>query len=105
MATLEIHPDNSVAVQITLSNPITDLFVNDATVVAEIQDSTDNSVIQSSFSLPFVASSNGVYRATLSPIAGLTLGVIYNVIIDATGTDSLIGHWVAPIKASLAGIS
>lgn len=104
MAILEIHPDNSVAVQITLSNPVTGLFVNDSTVTAEIQDG-DGVVFESSFSLGYVAASDGVYRSTIPPITGLTLGVIYSVVIDATGIDSLIGHWVAEIKATRAGIS
>lgn len=104
MATLEIHPDNSVSIQLTLSNLITGLFVNDATVTAEIQD-PDGNVIQASFPLVYVAASDGIYRATIPPVTGLTLGVIYSVIIDATGVDSLIGNWTAAIKATRAGIS
>ena len=104
MATLEIHPDNSVAVQITLSNPILGAFVNDSTVTAEIQDG-DGGIVKASFSLPYVAASDGIYRSTIPPVAGLTLGVIYSVIFDATGADSLIGNWLVDIKATRPGVS
>ena len=104
MSILEIHPDNSVTVQITLSNPILGAFVNDATVVAEIQNAK-NEVIKASFILAHVAASEGVYRTTLPPIAALVLNKIYTVVIDAVGTDSLIGHWEANVRASLASVS
>ena len=104
MSILEIHPDNSVTVQITLSNPILSAPVNDATVVAEIQNAKDE-VIKASFSLDYVAGSEGVYRTTLPPIATLVLKKIYTVVIDATGTDALKGHWEANVRASLASVS
>ena len=104
MATLELAPDNSVNVQVTITNPITGLSVDDATVTGRI-DNPDDSVLEATFSMPFVAASSGIYRATLDPIAGLTLGVIYKVIIDSTGIDSLIGHWILEVKATKAETS
>lgn len=101
MASLELAPDNSVFVQITLSNPITGDSVDDATVTGRI-DNPDDTVLEATFSMPFVAASSGIYRATLDPISGLTLGVIYKIIIDSTGTDSLIGHWECDVKATKA---
>ncbi len=98
MASLELAPDNSVFVQITLSNPITGDSVDDATVTGRI-DNLDDTVLEATFSMPFVSGSAGIYRATLDPITGLTLGVIYKVVIDSTGTDSLIGHWSCEVKA------
>jgi len=104
MATLELAPDNSVNVQVTLTNSITDASVDDATVTGRI-DNPDDTVLEATFSMPFVAASSGIYRATLAPITGLTLGVIYKVIIDSTGTDSLIGHWELDVKATKADTS
>lgn len=101
MASLELAPDNSVFVQITLSNPITDESVDDATVTGRI-DNLDDTVLVSTFPMPFVSGSDGIYRATLDPISGLTIGVIYKIIIDSTGTDSLIGHWSCEVKAKKA---
>lgn len=98
MAIIEIAPDNSVFVQITLTNPITNTSVDDATVTGRI-DNLDDTVLEATFSMPFVSGSDGIYRATLAPIAGLTLGVIYKVIIDSVGADSLIGHWSCEVKA------
>ena len=101
MATLILNPDNSAFVQITLSNPITASFVNDATVTGRI-DNQDDTVIEATFSMPFVVASDGIYRATLTPVTGLVIGVIYKVIIDSVGADSLIGHWSCSIKATKA---
>ncbi len=103
-AVLELNPDNSVTLQITLTNGITGAFVNDATVTGEIKDS-EGAEILATTSMPFVAGSDGIYRVTVTPISGLILGDIYTVIFDATGTDSLIGHWCVDIKATKASIS
>ena len=98
MVTLELAPDNSVVVQLTLTNSITDASVDDATVTGRI-DNLDDTVLLATFPMPFVVASSSIYRATLAPISGLTLGVIYKIIIDSTGTDSLIGHWSCEVKA------
>ncbi|MCP4984583.1 MAG: hypothetical protein GY928_00565 [Colwellia sp.] len=101
MSTLELHPDNSVTVQIILSNALLDEYVNDATVTCKIKNDTGDE-IKSSFSLPYISSSEGIYRVTLAPVTGLVLDNIYTVIIDAVGADSLIGHWETRIRAELA---
>ena len=101
MASLELAPDNSVFVQITLSNPITGDSVDDATVTGRI-DELDDTVLEPTFSMPFVSGSAGVYRATLDPVSGLVLNDVYKIVIDSTGTDSLIGHWSCEVIAKKA---
>jgi len=101
MATIELSPDNSAFVQITLTNPITGNSVDDATVTGRI-DNLDDSVLVATFSMPFVVASSGIYRATLTPISGLVLGKRYKVIIDSTGADALIGHWSNEVSATAA---
>lgn len=101
MTTLILNPDNSAFVQITLTNPVAGGPVNDATVTGRI-DNLDDTVLVSTFSMPYVAASSGVYRATLIPIAGLELGVTYKVVIDSVGADSLIGHWLCNVQATEA---
>lgn len=104
MPTLILNPDNSVFVQLTLTNPVLGTPVNDATVTGRV-DNLDDTVLVSTFAMSYVAASSGIYRATLTPITGLTVGVMYKVIIDSTGADSLIGNWVAEIKATRAKIA
>lgn len=104
MSILEIHPDNSVTVQITLSNPILNDFVNDAAVTAKIVDLSDTE-IEATFNLGYVTGSDGLYRTTLPPVSGLVLNKIYTVVIDALGADSLVGHWEANVRAGLASTS
>lgn len=101
MTTLTLNPDNSVFVQIILTNPITGTFVNDATVTGRI-DNLDDTVLEPTFSMPFVVASDGIYRATLTPVTGLVIGTIYKVVIDSVGADSLIGHWSCEVKATKA---
>jgi len=92
MATIVLSAGNSTFVQITLTNPITLAPINDATVVGQI-DKIDGSEAVPSFSMPYIAASDGIYRATLAPDVDIVNGNSYKIIIDSTGVDSLIGHW------------
>jgi hypothetical protein len=99
---LVLNIDNSVTVKLILTNPETDpIYVNDATVTAEILD-MDDTEIRTSFALPYVVASDGVYRETITPVAGLTKGVMYKVVLEATGSDGIIGKWTKKIKATIA---
>jgi hypothetical protein len=101
MATIELSADNSIYVQITLTNALTAAFINDATVTGQI-DNFDGTEAVASFSMPYVAASDGIYRATLAPDVDIVNGKRYTVIIDSTGTDSLIGHWECSAVATKA---
>ncbi len=99
--TLVLNLDNSITVELVLTNPKVDpIYVNDSVVTAEIFDSL-GAVVKASFALPYVAASNGIYRETIAPIAALVAGDLYTVHIDAVGADSLIGHWEKIIKATI----
>lgn len=100
MNTLEIHPDNSVFVQIVVTNTLTNAPVNDAAVTAEIRDTTGE-VIKSSFSLLYVTDSEGAYRATVPPLPEVVLNKVYTFIIEVAGADLLVGKWKTDIKATL----
>ncbi len=97
MAIIEIAPNNSLNVQVTLTNPITNTTVDDATVTGRIDDLSGN-VIEATFTMAFVLA--GLYRTTIDPVAGLTVGTTYNIIIDSTGSDSIIGHFEANVEAA-----
>ena len=99
MATNVLSADNSIYVQITLSNPITDAFINDATVTGKI-DREDGTEAVPSFPIPYVAASDGIYRTTLAPDVDIQNGLSYRVIIDALGADLLVGHWECIQKAT-----
>ena len=99
---LVLNLDNSITLEIILTNPKVDpIYVNDSTVTALIKDST-GAIIKASFALPYVAASNGIYRETITPVAALVEGQLYTVEIDATGSDGIIGHWENIIKATIA---
>lgn len=99
MATLELQEGNSSYVQIVLTNPIDGAFINDATVTGQILDASD-SVVESTFAMPYVTASDGVYRATVAPNVLIVNGSTYKVIIDSTTPESLIGHWECTVKAT-----
>lgn len=98
MATLQLAADNSTYVQIALTNPIDSSFINNATVTGEILDTSD-AVVIAPFSIPYVAASDGIYRATLAPDAGIINGITYKIPIDSTNPDGLVGFWDPLVKA------
>ena len=101
MATIVLSADNSTYVQITLTNPITLAAINDATVTGQI-DNIDDTEAVPSFSMAYVAASDGIYRATLAPDVDIVNGDYYKIIIDSTGTDSLVGKWICTEQAAAA---
>jgi hypothetical protein len=101
MATIVLSAGNSHYVQITLTNPLTSAFINDATVTGQI-DNLDDTEAVPSFSMPYIAASDGIYRATLAPDVDIINGKRYKIIIDSTGTDSLVGRWVCTELATEA---
>jgi hypothetical protein len=98
MATLQLAPDNSAYIQITITNPITAVSVDDATVTA-VLNNLDGTNLVASFPLVYVAASAGIYRATIIPVVGLVNGTTYKLVVSATGADALIGKWSCNIKA------
>lgn len=99
MATLKLSANNSSYVQITLTNPVDSSFINDATVTGIIYN-PDGTEAVASFSIAYVAASDGIYRATVAPSANIVNGKTYKVVIDSTTPDSLTGHWECCVAAS-----
>lgn len=99
MATLELKEGNSSYVQITLTNPIDGAFINDATVTGQILDASD-AVVEPSFAMPYMAASDGIYRATIAPNALIINGNTYKVVINSATPDSLVGNWECTVKAT-----
>lgn len=95
---ITLSAGNSAYVQITLTNPITLVSIDDATVTGQI-DNIDDTEAVPSFSMPYVSGSAGIYRATIAPDADIINGKFYKVIIDSVGADSLVGHWVCTEQA------
>lgn len=99
MTALKLSENNSSYIQIALSNPVGGEFVNDATVTGRIDDASNN-VIVPTFAMIYVTASDGLYRATAAPNAGIVDGKTYKVIINATGVSGLVGAWECLVKAS-----
>lgn len=100
---MPLSPDNSTVIQHTVTNPLLDpIFVNDATVTVTIFDSAGVELAGESWpvALPFVATSDGVYRKTFSPFVNLVLGEIYKIVINVVGTDSLESECISKIRAT-----
>lgn len=99
MSCNELRLNNSVNFEITVTNPLIDPpYVNDATVTVKVLDPDGVEVLPSTV-LSYVVGSNGIYRETVDPIVGLVAGVIYTVVYDITGSDSLKGQFKEKIKA------
>jgi len=82
----------STVIEHVVTNPLqVPIFVNDAAVTVTIFDSDGVELVGESWpvTLDFVASSNGVYRKTFSPLVNLIEGDLYDVVIEVLGTDSL----------------
>jgi len=101
MSTILLSEGNSFYVQITLTNPLDSTFINDATVTGKIDNFDDTEAVPS-FSIPYVAASSGIYRATLAPDVDIINGKTYKVIIDSVGSDGLVGHWECTVVATKA---
>jgi hypothetical protein len=98
----ELTLNNSVAFELTLSNPLKiPAEVNDATVTVTVFDSNNVEVTGQAWplTLDYVASSAGIYRKTVPPISGLNDGEIYHVVYSTVGSDSLKGESCLDLKA------
>jgi len=99
---LVLNLDNSITVEIELSNPKADpTHVNDAVVTCAINDS-DGLEVKEPFALPYVVASDGVYRETITPVNELVEKSMYTVTIHAVGSDGIIGNWDRTVKATKA---
>lgn len=85
--TLYINSDNLL--ELTLYDNISDLYVNAATVTAQLYDATETAV-GTSFSLGYVAGSDGLYQGTLedATAALMTENCYYTLTITATSGAS-----------------
>ena len=82
-----VEHDNLLRVDL-LKNKSTDAFINNATVQAdELLDKNDVDVLGGVLSMPYVASSQGRYEATLQNTLSLTAGEFYTAKITGTGDN------------------
>lgn len=98
----ELLINNSVVFQLTLTNSFQDpIYVNDASVTVKVVDRNGNDVL-ASVAVPYVSSSNGIYRLTVPPISGLEENKKYTIIFDSVGIDSLVGQFICKKIAILS---
>lgn len=81
-----------------LRNEVTGTFLNSATVTVTLKDSAGTNVTGTSWpkALAYVASSDGVYRATLAHDLGLTPAGRYTATIAVDGGAGLVARWDVP---------
>ena len=85
MEALAIGSDNLVEVD-ELTNESTDAYVNNATIIMTLKDSSLDAVPNAEdLSLAYVAGSNGKYQGTIPSTVSLTAGSRYYLDISATG--------------------
>jgi len=96
-----LSPDNSVYLKAIVQNPVTGLFVNDATVKANIYDN-DNVLVAGTWpqTLSYVAASDGVYQTTLDPITGLVIGAKYRIQYFSTDPSTVVADCDLCVKAT-----
>ncbi len=75
-------------------------YINSATVTVTLVDSTGTDVVGQTWptALPYVASSDGKYRATLADTMTLVKGQPYTAKVTANGGPGLMGYWEVPVK-------
>lgn len=83
-----------------LRNEIDGAWINDATVQATVVDLDGEEVAGETWplSMPYVAASNGVYRALLVADLALTAGRPYRAIITVDAGDGIEGRWELRFK-------
>ncbi len=86
-----------------LQNAADDSYINDATVVITLVDSEGTEVSGEVWplSMPYVAASDGDYRATLADTIGVTLGQQYVAKVSADAGVGLQGHWELPLTVEV----
>jgi len=81
--------DNCITLN-ALTNKLTEAFVNDATVTVTITDSDDIEIV-SAQSMPYVASSDGIYRTVIASTVDLgDEGDEVTVVINGTAGDGSV---------------
>jgi len=99
VATLTLYVGNDSVLTLSgLINSVDSTYINSATVTYSLVDS--NGATVDSGSMAYVASSNGIYRATLADTLSLTAGDSYTVIVDADGGSGLKYHSESAVIAA-----
>jgi hypothetical protein len=95
-----LNVGNSNLIEIVLQDEVDASYINSATASITIVDTSGNSISGETWpvSLAYVASSDGLYRATLSSSIGIVSGQRYVGEITATASGNT-GYWEVPILA------
>lgn len=95
MSAFIVLVDNDNVVELELINPISGASLNGATVAITIVDSSGVEVSGETWplSIPFVANSDGIYRATLDKLIEFIAGQRYKATITAA-ESGLDATWV-----------
>jgi len=83
-----------------LKNEVDGSYINDANVTATVKDADGNNVSGTSWPLtmPYVASSNGNYRAFLAASLPLVAKQKYTAVIEVNGGTDAVGHFELTFK-------
>jgi len=83
-----------------LRDNVSGVFINNATVVVTIKDSAGANVTGETWpkSMPYVAASNGIYRATLDATLGIASGSSYTARITVTTPLGADAYWEFPVR-------
>ena len=96
---MQIYIDNdNVLVVDGLKDVVAEVYVNAATVTAQVKTAAGANV-GGALTLAFVAGSRGRYRATLDEELALEDQTAYEVHIDADAGSDLKAHWEVPATA------
>jgi len=96
-----LYDDNDMVIELrNLKDESAGTFVNNADVTVTLKDSSGVSVVGDTWplSMPYVTSSNGVYRATLVDTLSVTPNASYTAIVSADGGVGKQGTWNVDVK-------
>ncbi len=85
-----------------LKNAASDAFINGATVTVTLVDSAGATVTGvDALAMDYVATSNGIYRATLKDTLTITKNQQYTAKITADGGAELKGYWEIEVRSQI----
>lgn len=97
---LTLYVANSNVLELQgLTNSATGVADTGATVTVTLKDRAGANVTGQSWPASLAHVSAGTYRATLENDIGITAGIKYLAVINATGSGGEIGHWEADVVA------
>jgi hypothetical protein len=95
---MNLYLDNSNVVELrSLTNSVTGIADESATVTVTIRDKEGNSVAGENWPVSMSHVADGLYRATLSHLIEISFNHQYTADVSAAGSGGEVGNWSCPV--------